>query len=91
MYEPNLGPLNTIALPGGGARAVRDQSWLGQESTAMYAIIGMSQWQGFGYSTLLFAVADPAHPLRAVRRPPPSTAPGRSAVSSTSPSRCCVR
>ena len=33
------------------------QPWLGQESTAMLAVIAMSQWQGFGYSTLLFAVA----------------------------------
>jgi raffinose/stachyose/melibiose transport system permease protein len=31
--------------------------WLGDEHTAIYAIIAMSQWQGFGYSTLLFAVA----------------------------------
>ena len=33
------------------------QPWLGDEHTAIYAIIAMSQWQGFGYSTLLFAVA----------------------------------
>ena len=31
--------------------------WLGDEHTAIYAIIAMSQWQGFGYSTLLFAIA----------------------------------
>lgn len=55
IYEPNLGLLNHLldAL-GLGALA---QPWLGQESTAMVAIIAMSQWQGFGYSTLLFAVA----------------------------------
>ncbi len=29
----------------------------GEEQTAIYAIIAMSQWQGFGYSTLLFAIA----------------------------------
>jgi raffinose/stachyose/melibiose transport system permease protein len=55
MYEPNLGPLNHAFQAVG--LGLFDQSWLGQESTAMYAIIGMSQWQGFGYSTLLFAVA----------------------------------
>ncbi|GAA3472975.1 carbohydrate ABC transporter permease [Nonomuraea roseola] len=55
MYEPNLGPLNHAFQAVG--LGLFDQSWLGQESTAMFAIIGMSQWQGFGYSTLLFAVA----------------------------------
>ncbi|MFI7224394.1 carbohydrate ABC transporter permease [Nonomuraea angiospora] len=55
VYEPNLGPLNhALHAVGLGEFA---QAWLGQESTAMPAIIAMSQWQGFGYSTLLFAVA----------------------------------
>jgi raffinose/stachyose/melibiose transport system permease protein len=55
IYEPNLGMLNhVLEYVGLGAWA---QPWLGQESTAMTAIIVMSQWQGFGYSTLLFAVA----------------------------------
>ena len=55
IYEPNLGLLNhALDAVGLGALA---QPWLGQESTAMMAIIVMSQWQGFGYSTLLFAVA----------------------------------
>ena len=55
IYEPNLGLLNhALDAIGLGAWA---QPWLGQESTAMMAIIVMSQWQGFGYSTLLFAVA----------------------------------
>lgn len=55
IYEPNLGLLNSLLdVLGLGALA---QPWLGQESTAMVAIIAMSQWQGFGYSTLLFAVA----------------------------------
>jgi raffinose/stachyose/melibiose transport system permease protein len=55
IYEPNLGPLNH-ALRAVGLDQLA-QAWLGQESTAMPAIIAMSQWQGFGYSTLLFAVA----------------------------------
>src|SRR5215207_312443 len=55
IYEPNLGLLNhALDAVGLGAWA---QPWLGQESTAMISIIAMSQWQGFGYSTLLFAVA----------------------------------
>ena len=55
IYEPNLGLLNSLLdAIGLGALA---QPWLGQESTAMVSIIAMSQWQGFGYSTLLFAVA----------------------------------
>ncbi|GAA3709018.1 sugar ABC transporter permease [Zhihengliuella alba] len=55
IYEPNLGLLNHLLdATGLGFLA---QPWLGQGSTAMVAIIAMSQWQGFGYSTLLFAVA----------------------------------
>ncbi|GAA3424552.1 carbohydrate ABC transporter permease [Streptosporangium sandarakinum] len=55
IYEPNLGPLNHLLEAVGLGDLSR--SWLGEESTAMPAIIAMSQWQGFGYSTLLFAVA----------------------------------
>jgi raffinose/stachyose/melibiose transport system permease protein len=55
IYEPNLGLLNH-GLDALGLDALA-QPWLGQQSTAMVAIIVMSQWQGFGYSTLLFAVA----------------------------------
>ncbi|KAA9381754.1 sugar ABC transporter permease [Microbispora cellulosiformans] len=55
IYEPNLGVLNHL-LHGVGLGGLR-HSWLGEEGTAMPAIIAMSQWQGFGYSTLLFAVA----------------------------------
>ncbi len=55
IYEPKLGMLNhALSAIGLGDLA---QPWLGQESTAMVSIIAMSQWQGFGYSTLLFAVA----------------------------------
>ncbi|MBT2526472.1 sugar ABC transporter permease [Streptomyces sp. ISL-99] len=55
VYEPNLGLLNH-ALDAVGLGQF-GQAWLGQESTAMFAVIAMSQWQGFGYCTLLFAVA----------------------------------
>lgn len=55
IYEPNLGLLNAVLDAVGLDSWARP--WLGQESTAMLGIIAMSQWQGFGYSTLLFAVA----------------------------------
>lgn len=55
IYEPNIGMLNSF-LDAIGLSALA-QPWLGQESTAMLGIIAMSQWQGFGYSALLFTVA----------------------------------
>ncbi|HCA85705.1 MAG TPA: ABC transporter permease [Streptomyces sp.] len=55
VYEPNIGLLNHVLDTVGLGEYAR--SWLGQESTAMFAIIAMSQWQGFGYCTLLFAIA----------------------------------
>ncbi|WP_082653057.1 carbohydrate ABC transporter permease [Aureimonas sp. AU22] len=55
IYQPRIGLLDaglaSIGLGGLG------HAWLGDPQTAIYAIIAMSQWQGFGYSTLLFAVA----------------------------------
>jgi raffinose/stachyose/melibiose transport system permease protein len=32
-------------------------AWLADEHTAIFGVIAMSQWQGFGYSALLFSVA----------------------------------
>jgi raffinose/stachyose/melibiose transport system permease protein len=55
IYQPEGGLLNGI-LDAVGLDHLQ-QAWLGNSSTAMLAIIAMSQWQGFGYSTLLFAVA----------------------------------
>jgi len=55
IYQPDIGLLDA-ALKGVGLAAWA-KPWLGDEKTAIYAIIAMSQWQGFGYSTLLFAVA----------------------------------
>ncbi|MGV2952227.1 carbohydrate ABC transporter permease [Glutamicibacter sp. AGC46] len=55
IYEPQLGMLNHLLTALNLGQLA--QPWLGQESTAMMGIIMMSQWQGFGYSTLLFAVA----------------------------------
>jgi raffinose/stachyose/melibiose transport system permease protein len=55
IYQPQAGLLNGI-LGFVGLDSLQ-QAWLGNPETAMYGIIAMSQWQGFGYSTLLFAVA----------------------------------
>lgn len=55
VYQPQGGLLNGLLQAVGLADA--QQAWLGNSSTAMLAIIAMSQWQGFGYSTLLFSVA----------------------------------
>jgi raffinose/stachyose/melibiose transport system permease protein len=55
LYQPKIGLLDSVLSHLGLGSLV--QSWLGNEHTAIYAIIAMSQWQGFGYSTLLFAVA----------------------------------
>lgn len=55
IYQPDIGLLDAVLKASGLESLMRP--WLGDETTAIYAIITMSQWQGFGYSTLLFAVA----------------------------------
>ena len=55
IYQPEIGLLDALLRQLGLEALMRP--WLGDEHTAIYAIIAMSQWQGFGYSTLLFAVA----------------------------------
>jgi raffinose/stachyose/melibiose transport system permease protein len=55
IYEPQMGILNAGLEAFGFGNLT--QAWLGQENTAIFGIILMSQWQGFGYCTLLFAVA----------------------------------
>lgn len=55
IYQPKIGLLNAALAHLGLGGLI--QPWLGSEHTAIYAIIAMSQWQGFGYSTLLFAIA----------------------------------
>ncbi|WP_294981188.1 carbohydrate ABC transporter permease [uncultured Microbacterium sp.] len=55
IYQPQTGLLNEfLRVVGLGQYA---QAWLGQESSAIWAIIVMSQWQSFGYTTLLYSVA----------------------------------
>jgi raffinose/stachyose/melibiose transport system permease protein len=55
IYQPQTGLFN-VFLDNLGLGQF-SQAWLGHESTAIFAIIAMSQWQGFGYSVLLFSVA----------------------------------
>ena len=55
IYQPQTGMLN-VFLDNVGLGQF-SQAWLGHEGTAIFAIIAMSQWQGFGYSVLLFSVA----------------------------------
>ncbi|MGB3910040.1 MAG: sugar ABC transporter permease [Pseudolysinimonas sp.] len=55
LYQPQTGLLNEFLRSVGLGDVA--QAWLGQESTAIWAIIAMSQWQSFGYTTLLFSVA----------------------------------
>ncbi len=55
IYHPSGGLLNGM-LGAVGLESLQ-HAWLGNSDTAMVAIIMMSQWQGFGYTTLLFAVA----------------------------------
>lgn len=60
IYSPNSGLLNQLL------RAVNLDSlthaWLGEETTAIYAIIAVSQWQWVGYDMILFVVAIKAIP-----------------------------
>lgn len=55
IYQPRIGLLDAFLEQIGLSALV--MPWLGNQHTAIYSIIAMSQWQGFGYSTLLFAVA----------------------------------
>lgn len=55
IYNPQMGLLNSFleAIHLGSHTNV----WLGKKETAMYAVIAVSQWQSFGYTTMLFIVA----------------------------------
>jgi raffinose/stachyose/melibiose transport system permease protein len=55
IYQPQTGLFNVFLDHLGLGQF--SQAWLGHEGTAIFAIIAMSQWQGFGYSVLLFSVA----------------------------------
>lgn len=55
IYQPDIGILDALMTFVGLGEHSR--VWLGDPETAIYAIIAMSQWQGFGYSALLFTIA----------------------------------
>jgi raffinose/stachyose/melibiose transport system permease protein len=55
LYNPEIGLLNR-ALSAVGLDSWT-HAWLGESATAIWSIIGMSQWQSVGYATVLFIVA----------------------------------
>jgi raffinose/stachyose/melibiose transport system permease protein len=55
IYNPQIGLLNR-ALTAVGLDSLA-QDWLGNPQTAIFGIIGMSQWQSIGYTAVLFVVA----------------------------------
>jgi raffinose/stachyose/melibiose transport system permease protein len=55
LYNPQFGLVNR-ALAAVGLDGLQ-AAWLGQESTAIWSVIAMSQWQSIGYSAVLFVVA----------------------------------
>lgn len=55
IYQPDVGLLNNfLRMLGLDSWA---KGWLGNSSTAIYAIIAMSQWQYIGYAAMLIVVA----------------------------------
>ncbi|NSC19989.1 sugar ABC transporter permease [Streptomyces albus subsp. chlorinus] len=55
LYQPDAGLVNSLLHAVGLGSWQRD--WLGQPDTAVWGVIGMSQWQSFGYTTMLLTVA----------------------------------
>lgn len=55
LYDPRFGLVNEFL----GSIGLSDlqRAWLGESETAMGSIIAMSQWQGIGFTALLFVVA----------------------------------
>jgi len=55
LYNPQIGLLNRF-LDLVGLESWQ-HAWLGEEGTAIWSIIAMSQWQSIGYTAVLFVVA----------------------------------
>ncbi|MEU7852426.1 sugar ABC transporter permease [Nonomuraea sp. NPDC049141] len=55
LYNPRYGLLNE-ALKGVGLGRLA-KAWLGEEGSAIWSVIAMSQWQSVGYTAVLFVVA----------------------------------
>lgn len=60
VYHPQIGFLNALLARLGLEEW--EHAWLGEQATAIWSIIGMSQWQNIGYTTTLFIVAVQAVP-----------------------------
>ena len=60
VYHPQIGFVNALLAKLGLEKW--QHAWLGEQSTAIWSIIGMSQWQNIGYTTTLFIVAVQAVP-----------------------------
>ena len=50
IYQPDIGILDVLLQS--VVLGAYSMVWLGNEKTAIYAIIAMSQWQGFGLSLI---------------------------------------
>jgi raffinose/stachyose/melibiose transport system permease protein len=55
VYNPQIGLLNRF-LDAVGLDSWK-HAWLGEQGTAIWSIIAMSQWQSIGYTAVLFVVA----------------------------------
>ncbi len=55
VYNPEFGLLNQLLSAIGLGE--HQHAWLGEQATAMWSIIAMSQWQNIGYTSVLFIVA----------------------------------
>lgn len=55
LYNPRYGLVNA-ALDAVGLGHL-GRAWLGEESSAIWSVIAMSQWQSIGYTAVLFVVA----------------------------------
>jgi multiple sugar transport system permease protein len=53
LYEPEYGLFNSILTSIG----IKGPDWLGSEKWAMFSIIIMSVWKGFGYSMVIYLAA----------------------------------
>ena len=60
MYRPDTGLINQFLRAVGLNNLTH--TWLGEEGTSIFAVIGVSQWQWVGYCMILFIVAIQAIP-----------------------------
>ena len=60
IYQPGIGLIDQLLYSSGFENL--SHVWLGEEQTAMYAVILVSQWQWTGYMMVLFMVAIEAIP-----------------------------